>query len=110
MIAGRLDGCEVIETGPARWTLRLRLRFGDSTVTEDLSLVSGLPYAQLRIRANWSAPRVVLKLVLPWGLGPDVRTVAGAAYGFAERVPGGAEEPVQAGWTATARPAAAGSG
>jgi alpha-mannosidase len=97
VIPGQFDGFELIADGPVRWTLRLRFSFGGSTVIEDLSLVKGLPFAQVRLRANWSMPRAVLKLVLPWRLGPGARTVAGAAYGFAERDPTGAEEPVL-GW------------
>ncbi|HUD36216.1 MAG TPA: glycoside hydrolase family 38 C-terminal domain-containing protein [Streptosporangiaceae bacterium] len=94
VIPGQFDGFELVEDGPVRWTLRLRFSFGGSTVLQDLSLVKGMPFAQVRLRANWSMPRAVLKLVLPWRLGPGARTVAGAAYGFAERDPAGAEEPV----------------
>jgi alpha-mannosidase len=97
VIAGRLDGVELIEAGPVRWLVRIRLRFGDSTVTQDVSLVRGQPHAQVRIRADWSEPRVVLKLLLPWRLGRDVAVTAGAAYGIAERAASGGEEPVQ-GW------------
>jgi alpha-mannosidase len=97
VIPGDFDGFELVENGPVRWTIRLRFSFGGSTVIEDLSLVKGMPFAEVRLRANWSAPRAVLKLVLPWRLGPSMRTTAGAAYGFAEREPTGAEEPVL-GW------------
>jgi alpha-mannosidase len=93
----RLDGFDVVEAGPVRWVTRLRFSAGDSTVSTDILLQKDLTFAELRIRARWSAPRVVLKLVLPWRLGPDARTVAGAAYGAAERTPTGAEEPVL-GW------------
>lgn len=105
LLAIEFDGFEVIKAGPIRWTLRMRFRCGDSTLTEDLSLVAGLPFAAVRLRANWSLPRVVLKLLLPWRLGPDLRTVAGAAYDIAEREPTGSEEPVQ-GWLDCYSPAA----
>ncbi len=96
-IAGKFDGCQVTETGPLRWTVRLRFSFGDSLVTAEVSLLAGEPYAQLRLRADWRMPQVVLKLLLPWRLGSQVQTVAGASYGIAERSPAGDEEPVQ-GW------------
>jgi alpha-mannosidase len=102
---GRLDGHEVIEAGPVRWTLRLRYSFGDSLVTADVSLLAGQRYAQLRLRADWRAPRVVLKLLLPWQLGQQAQTAAGAAYSVAERVPAGHEEPVH-GWLDCYDPAA----
>ena len=96
-VAGVFDGCQVVEAGPLRWTLRLRFSFGDSLVTLEVSLLAGDAVAQVRLRADWREPLVVLKLLLPWRLGPETRTVAGAAYGIAEREPRGNEEPVQ-GW------------
>jgi alpha-mannosidase len=93
----RFEGVEIVEAGPLRWVARMRFSSGSSAVVGDLWLQKDLPFAGLRVRADWSSPRVVLKLVLPWRLGPDVRTAAGAAYGVAEREPSGAEEPVQ-GW------------
>jgi alpha-mannosidase len=89
-------GSEVVESGPVRWTLRLRHSFGDSLLIQDVSVLAGEPYVQLRIRADWREPQVVLKLLMPWRLGA-MQTMAGAAYGVAERVPAGTEEPVQ-GW------------
>jgi alpha-mannosidase len=63
----------------------------------DLCLARAASFAEIRLRADWSTPHVVLKLVMPWRLGPEVVTVAGAAYGHAVRRPSGAEEPLQ-GW------------
>jgi len=96
-IDGVFHGCQVVEAGPLRWTIRLRFSFADSLVTTDVSLLAGEPYAQLRLRGDWREPRVVLKLLLPWQLGSAAQTVVGAAYGSAERTPTGDEEPVQ-GW------------
>jgi alpha-mannosidase len=96
-VPGRFAGAEVTESGPVRWTIRLRFSFGDSLLTQDVSLLAGEPYVQLRLRADWREPRVVLKLLLPWRLGAPMQTVAGAAYSIVERTPSGAEEPVQ-GW------------
>ena len=96
-VAGHFDGYETIESGPLRWTIRLRFRFGTSLVTEDISLLAGEAHARLRLRADWREPQVVLKLVLPWLLGDPTHTAAGASYGVAERVPAGDEEPVH-GW------------
>jgi alpha-mannosidase len=104
-IGGQFDGHELVEAGPLRWTLRLRFSFGDSLVTEEVSLLAGERYAQLRLRADWRAPHVVLKLLMPCRLDGQVQTVAGAAYGIAERDPAGHEEPVQ-GWLDCYDPAA----
>jgi len=101
----RFDGFEIVEAGPVRWVARTRFSYGQSAVVADLWLQKGLPFAELRVRANWSSPRVVLKLVCPWRLGADVETVAGAAYGVADREPSGAEEPVQ-GWVDCYSPSA----
>jgi alpha-mannosidase len=96
-MTGRFLGHEVTEDGPLRWTLRLRFAFSDSLVTTVVSLLAGEPYAQVRLRADWREPQVVLKLLMSWQLGSQTRTVAGAAYGIAERAPTGDEEPVH-GW------------
>ena len=91
------EGCEQIEDGPVRSTLRLRFRIGDSRLLEDVILESSPPRVLIRLRATWSLARCVLKLVLPWNLKGDVTTSAGAAYSFQDRRPTGAEEPFQ-GW------------
>jgi alpha-mannosidase len=90
-------GWETIESGPLRWRLQLRFRSDASFLTMDLCLARAASFAEIRLRADWSTPHVVLKLVMPWRLGPEVVTVAGAAYGHAVRRPSGAEEPLQ-GW------------
>jgi alpha-mannosidase len=95
--AGEFLGWEIVEHGPIRRTLRLRFRFGASLLTEDLSLTQSVPFAELRLRAEWSTPHSVLKLVMPWRLSAEVAVTAGAAYGYADRPPTGAEEPMQ-GW------------
>lgn len=96
-VPAQFAGAEVTESGPVRWTIRLRFSFADSLLVQDVSLLAGEPYVQLRVRADWREPRVVLKLLLPWRLGAPMRTVAGAAYGVTERTSAGVEEPVQ-GW------------
>jgi alpha-mannosidase len=91
------EGCEVVERGPLRSTLRLRFRCGESRLIEDVTLLESAPYVQLRLRADWATPHCVVKLVLPWRLGSGVVTVAGAAYTHQARVPTGEEEVLQ-GW------------
>lgn len=99
-------GWEMIESGPVRWRLRLRFQSDTSRLTMDLCLVRSTPYAEIRLRADWSTPHVVLKLVMPWRLSADVGTVAGGAYGQAARRPTGGEEPMQ-GWLDCFDPTAA---
>jgi alpha-mannosidase len=90
-------GWEIIESGPVRWTLRLRFRHDASELLEDISFLQDTPFAEVRLRADWRSPRCVLKLLLPWRLGTEVETVAGAAYAHVARQPSGGEEPMQ-GW------------
>jgi alpha-mannosidase len=90
-------GWEVVEDGPLRSTLRLRFDCGESHIVEDVELIDGSPYVQIRIRAEWSTPRCVVKLALPWIVGRRANTVAGASYSFQERDANGNEEVMQ-GW------------
>ncbi len=90
------EGCEHIDDGPLRSTLRLRFRIGESRLLEDVILESSPPRMLIRLRATWSLPRSVLKLVMPWNLSGEIMTSAGAAYSFQERTPNGSEEPFQA--------------
>jgi alpha-mannosidase len=96
-LALTFEGSELIDEGPLRSTLRLRFRFGDSRLLEDVILESSPPRVQLRLRARWSSAQCVVKLVLPWNLDGDVTVSAGAAYSFQDRKPTGGEEPFQ-GW------------
>lgn len=91
------EGWELVGGGPLAWSLRLRYSYGTSSVVEDLELFETAPFAQVRVRADWSSPHCVLKQVLPWQLGPGMTTVAGAAYSHQARTPTGDEEPMQ-GW------------
>lgn len=91
------EGSEIIEQGPVRSMLRLRFRLGGSSLIEDIILNDSAPFANLRLRAKWTTPQCVVKLVLPWNLGGEVTTVAGAAYSYQERAATGNEEPFQ-GW------------
>lgn len=91
------ESCDLIDDGPLRSTLRLRFRFGDSLLLEDVILESSPSRVQLRLRASWSSAHCVVKLVLPWNLGGDITVSAGGAYSFQDRQPNGDEEPFQ-GW------------
>ncbi|MGD0082437.1 MAG: glycoside hydrolase family 38 C-terminal domain-containing protein [Acidimicrobiales bacterium] len=91
------QGWELVECGPLRWMLRLRFHSGGSSVIEDLSLFESAPFAQLRLRTEWSTPHCVLKLLMPWRFGPGMVTVSGAAYSHQVRAATGEEEPMQ-GW------------
>ena len=91
------ESCDLIDDGPLRSTLRLRFRFGDSLLLEDVILESSPSRVRLRLRASWSSAHCVVKLVLPWNLGGDITVSAGGAYSFQDRQPNGDEEPFQ-GW------------
>jgi alpha-mannosidase len=91
------EGGDVIDDGPLRSTIRLRFRFGDSRLVEDVILESSPPRVELRLRAVWSSARCVVKLVLPWKLNGGVTMSAGAAYSYQDRGATGGEETFQ-GW------------
>jgi alpha-mannosidase len=96
-VALTFEGGELVESGPLRVTLRLHFSCGESRLIEDVALESSPPRVRLRLRARWHEDRTLVKLVMPWNLGPGVTTTAGAAYSVQERPPTGGEEPFQ-GW------------
>ncbi len=102
-LSGTFDGCQLVESGPVRWTIRLRFSFGSSLVTEEVSLLACELYAQVRLRADWREPQVVLKLLLPGGSARRCRPPRARLMVSRSGCPPVMKNRCSAGWTATTR-------
>lgn len=91
------DGSEVIEDGPVRQVLRLRYGFGASRLRLDVVLSEHAPFVELALRAEWTSPHCMVKLVVPWALSSGAELTAGAAYSHQPRAFSGDEDVFQ-GW------------
>lgn len=56
---------EVEETGPLRGVLRLRWRFGDSTITQRICLYRRSPRIDFKTELDWHERQVLLKVAFP---------------------------------------------
>lgn len=84
---------EIVEEGPVRATVRARFRYGDSLLSQQISLYRQLPFVDLRLSLQWHERHKVIKLVVPFALHHPA-CVAGAPYGAAERSVTGHEDPM----------------
>ncbi len=91
----RFVGGEWLESGPLRTTLRLRYQWGQSHITQRISLVADMPMVEIRGTVDWHEGHRVLKMRLPFNLPGKIHTHAGAAYAVIRREPTGNEEPTQ---------------
>jgi alpha-mannosidase len=56
---------QVEETGPLRGVLRLKWQFGDSTLTQRVTLYRGLPRIDFRTHIHWREQQALLKAAFP---------------------------------------------
>ena len=87
------EGVEITERGPVRATVRSRFLFESSTLTQEISLYRGRPFAEIKVDLEWHEQHRLLKLTIPLALADPV-CAAGAPYGYAERSVTGHEEPM----------------
>jgi alpha-mannosidase len=87
------EGVEITERGPVRATVRSRFVFKSSTLTQEITLYRGQPFAEIKVDLEWHERHRLLKLAIPLALADPV-CAAGAPYGFAERSVTGHEEPM----------------
>jgi alpha-mannosidase len=92
--AFRPDSVRVVEDGPVRRTVRVRSRYGGSTLLEDYVLDRGARQVRVDVTLDWRERLTVLKLRFPTAL-QDVRATFETPYGHAERPSAGAEVPMQ---------------
>jgi alpha-mannosidase len=88
---------EVVENGPVRATIRIRSRWGNSSVETLISLWDGLPMLDFRMTVDWHERHKMLKLSFPINLSDPIATYE-VPYGNVTREPNGNEEPHQR-WT-----------
>ncbi|MDH7601660.1 MAG: glycoside hydrolase family 38 C-terminal domain-containing protein, partial [Armatimonadota bacterium] len=95
-LEGRFSDAEVqlVEEGPVRATIRVRSRFGRSTLWKDISLYTDLPIIEFRVTVDWQEKHRVLKFEFPFAIEEPVVT-AEAAYAVVERPADGRESPCQ---------------
>jgi alpha-mannosidase len=80
------------EQGPVRKTVRVRTRYGASTLTIDWMLYAGSRRVEARVVLDWREQRKLLKFSFPSGLENPVSTYE-TAYGSITRPVNGDEEP-----------------
>jgi alpha-mannosidase len=97
-----------VEDGPVRSVVRIESRFGDSSLVEDLVLVSGSAVLEVRVTLDWHERLRLLKLRFPIELG-EPRATFSIPYGFLERACDGHEEVAQS-WVDVSGTIAGGAG
>ncbi|GGE23045.1 alpha-mannosidase [Aureimonas endophytica] len=79
-----LDGLDLVESGPHRVALRLRRRFRDSTITQELRLWANSPRLEIRTELDWHDRRVLLRAETPVDVRSDFATFE-CAFGVVRR-------------------------
>ena len=83
--------CTVVENGPVRATLRVILRCGESTLTQDYSLTAQGDQIDVRAHLDMHTPLHMLKLCYPVAA-KEPMAHAEVPYGYVERPCDGCEE------------------
>lgn len=84
---------EITEQGPARATIRVTRRFRDSQFVQDISLVAGLPRADVNMNLDWYERATFLKANFPVDAASG-KVSAEIPYGVIERDQTGIEAPM----------------
>ena len=63
--ADEVSAPELMETGPVRTVVRIRRRFADSTVDQDVILYPELPRIDFKTSADWQDHHVLLRTLFP---------------------------------------------
>jgi alpha-mannosidase len=93
---GAFGGAElrVLETGPIRGRVRMRTRYGASTLDTDWILYEGSRTIEARCSLDWHEHLRILKLSFPVQV-DEPRSTYEVAFGYIERKNDGAENPGQ---------------
>ena len=78
------ESIEVVESGPVRAALRVRRRFGRSTITQTISLTAGAPALQVDNEVDWHEENRLLKVAFPLAV-HSPRATYEIQYGHVER-------------------------
>ena len=79
-----LESIEVAEAGPVRGTLRLRRRFGDTVLDQDIHLYRDIARVDFETRVDWQMSQVLLKVAFPVEINADKATYE-IQFGHVER-------------------------
>jgi len=93
---GRFTDAEikVLEKGPVRGVLRVKSKFGNSTIIQDFIIYRDLKFVEVRVKVDWNEQLKMLKLKFPINVEEPVATYQ-IPYGFITRPCDGEEEPGQ---------------
>ena len=87
-------GIRVLENGPVRATVRVRMDYSASLMTTDWTLYAGAHTLEARVSLDWHEHRKILKFAYPVNVQNPVPTYE-IAYGFKARQANGDEDPGQ---------------
>lgn len=90
----KISETKVIEKGPLRGILRVRSKFNNSTLIQDIIMYRDLKYVEVRVTVDWHEKLKMLKLKFPVNLKNPKGTYQ-IPYGFIERPNNGEENPGQ---------------
>ncbi len=79
-----LESIEVVERGPVRGTLRLRRRFGETVLDQDIHLYRDIPRVDFETHVDWQMSQVLLKVAFPVEINADKATYE-IQFGHVER-------------------------
>ncbi len=80
----QLERLEVTESGPIRGTLRLRRKFMDSVIDQEIRLYRDIPRVDFETHVDWQISQVLLKVAFPVDINADKATYE-IQYGHVER-------------------------
>ncbi len=80
----KADRVQIIEEGPARATLRVTRRYGDSVFVQDLSLLAGSSRLDVKMTVDWHERNALLKVGFPVNATND-KAAIDIPYGVIER-------------------------
>ncbi len=84
----------IIETGPVRTCLRVKSKYGSSTLRQDFILYADKEEVEVKVKLDWREEHKMLKLCFPVNV-TDRKAVYDIPFGFIKRPADGKEEPGQ---------------
>jgi alpha-mannosidase len=83
---------EILERGPVKATIRVKSQFRDSLFIQDISLYTGLPRLDCRVRTNWQERNLMVKVAFP-AAARNTQADFEIPFGFIRRPADGTEVP-----------------
>lgn len=79
-----IESIEAVESGPVRASLRIRRKFLDSTINQDIHIYNDIPRIDFVNRIDWKEKQILLKAAFPVDIHTDKATYE-IQYGNVER-------------------------